>query len=92
MPEQDDWRLQGQEKYLKGATLSWKAYVRPSESWDHDHCEFCWEKFMGGETPDNLHEGYATADNYRWICARCFADFADMFDWVVTKPEEAPAS
>lgn len=91
MREQDDWRLQGQEKYLKGATLSWKRYVRPSESWDHDHCEFCWAKFMDSETPDTLKEGFATADN-RWICPRCFADFGDLFGWLVTNPEQAPVS
>ena len=90
MREQIDWRLQGQEKYLKGVTLSWKSYARPSKSWDHDHCEFCWEKFMDADTPDTLHEGYATTDNNRWICAQCFADFADMFDWVVTNPNDAP--
>jgi hypothetical protein len=87
MGERDDWRLQGQEKYLKGATLSWKRYARPSESWDHDHCEFCWDKFMEVDIPDTLHAGYATADN-RWICPRCFGDFVDLFSWTVTNPNQ----
>jgi hypothetical protein len=91
MRERDDWRLQSQEKYLKGATLSWKQYARPSESWDHDHCEFCWDKFMDPDSADTLHEGYATADN-RWICPRCFEDFVDLFDWVVTNPDQTPVS
>jgi hypothetical protein len=88
MREENDWRLQGQEKYLKGATLSWKRCARLSDTWEHDHCEFCWEKFMEVANPDTLHEGYATPDNSRWICAQCFDDFADMFDWVVTDREQ----
>ena len=27
---------------LVGAALVWREYHRPSESWDHDHCAFCW--------------------------------------------------
>ncbi len=56
--------------------------MRYSESWDHDHCEFCWAKFAEEILiPDSLHEGYATADNYRWICEACFEDFKDQFGW-----------
>ena len=42
----DDWRLRGQEDYLQGATLLLKAYRAWSVDWEHDHCEFCWAKFM----------------------------------------------
>ena len=83
MREEDDWRLQGQEKYLKGISLSWKKYTRYSENWEHDHCEFCWATFTEEDYPDVLHEGYATEDNYRWICQTCFEDFKDMFGWAV---------
>ena len=83
MREEDDWRLQGQEEYLKGIPLWWKKYVRYSETWEHDHCEFCWAKFMEEDYPDVLHEGYASEDNYRWICAQCFDDFKDLFEWQV---------
>jgi hypothetical protein len=90
MREENDWRLQGQEKYLKGAALSWKQYTRFSDTWEHDHCEFCWAKFMDAGVADTLHEGYATPDNYRWICAKCFADFADLFDWTVANQPPVP--
>lgn len=30
-----------------------------------------------------LHEGYATDDNYHWVCTKCFNDFKDMFEWKV---------
>jgi hypothetical protein len=87
MREGDDWRLQGQEKYLKGVTLFWKKYTRYSERWDHDHCEFCWAKFIEEYSTDGLHEGYATEDSYRWICEECFEDFKDLFDWRVMQPK-----
>ena len=81
---EQDWRLRGQEEYLKGAELCRKHYVRYSDSWDHDHCEFCWVKFAEEDLiPDALHEGYATTDNYRWICEQCFEDFKDQFEWRV---------
>ncbi len=69
-PDEKDWRLQGQENYLKGATLLRKPYRALSPDWEHDHCEFCWAKFMDplfsadhakaiAEDPDILTEGYA---------------------------------
>src|SRR5947208_2930159 len=44
--KEEDWRLRGQEDYLQGATLLRKPYRAWSEDWEHDHCEFCWAKFM----------------------------------------------
>jgi hypothetical protein len=52
----DDWRLQGQEKYLKGVMLSLIAYSPSNPNNDHDHCEFCGEKFMLNE-PNHLTQG-----------------------------------
>ena len=81
---ENDWRLQGQERYLRGATLSRKPYRRYSKGWDHDHCEFCGAKFGEPDLmPDALHEGYATPDNYRWICVAWFEDFRDRFEWQI---------
>ena len=66
-----DWRYQRQERYLKGIAFSRRPYERCAEN-DHDHCEFCGGKFTDEPAPGTLQEGYATADDYRWICARCF--------------------
>ena len=66
----DDWRLTTQEQYLKGASFVRKPYSAWSESWDHDHCEFCSAKFVEAGSPaarpdaamhdSTLHsEGYA---------------------------------
>ncbi len=84
MADDTDWRLQGQERYLKGAEVTYRKYRRTSESWDHDHCEFCQAKFM--ETPDDPDvktDGYATADEDRWICSTCLADFMERFTFVI---------
>jgi hypothetical protein len=43
--EPDDWRLQGQERYLADRELEWSQWTAKREEWDHDHCEFCWAKF-----------------------------------------------
>jgi hypothetical protein len=67
----DDWRLTGQEEYLLGAEFIRKPYRARSETWEHEHCEFCWAKFMDPEfsvehqqfiedNPEILTEGYAT--------------------------------
>ena len=88
MIERNDWRLHGQENYLKGAKLVWKRYTRYSADWDHDHCQFCMAKFMDIDTPEVLREGYATLDNYSWICKRCYEDFKQMFAWQVDSGAE----
>jgi hypothetical protein len=49
-------------------------------NWDHDHYDFCWENFSLKEYENSIHEGYATVDDYNWICPTCFEDFKDMFN------------
>lgn len=87
MSEQDDWRLRGQETYLKGATLQHMRYRQNPENpdWDHDHCAFCWQEFCTDVTCDSLKAGYCTEDEYYWICPQCFEDFKDRFGWRVVE-------
>ena len=42
----DDWRRRGQENYLRDARLTWKHYQALSADWEHEHCEFCFQKFL----------------------------------------------
>lgn len=77
-----DWRLQNQERYLKGVALHYAAYKPASQNWEHDHCEFCGRKFS--LLPQDLNAGYCTSDEYHWICVDCYADFKEMFGWTVT--------
>ena len=87
MIEKNDWRLQGQESYLAGVKLVKIPFFRWSETWDHEHCDFCGAKFSDYE--GDLHEGYVTADNKRtWICSECFEDFREMFQWELVDAEE----
>jgi hypothetical protein len=82
--ESEDWRLSGPTKdFLRQACLRWQKYASSDATNDHDHCEFCWTKFMVGGASDSLEEGYATADGHYWICKQCFADFSGRFQWRV---------
>ena len=81
--EPNDWRLSTPKDYLKGRAWIRKPYRKYREGWDHDHCEFCWAKFMEPGTPDTLHEGYSTRDDYWWVCSQCFDDFRELFGWTI---------
>tara|TARA_Y100000768_G_scaffold388444_1_gene384398 strand:+ start:9526 stop:9894 length:369 start_codon:yes stop_codon:yes gene_type:complete len=76
-----DWRLQGQEEYLKGVPLVFKKWRKPREEWDHDHCEFCWAKFAEFEGDDIHRSGFADEDNNHWVCEKCYNDFKVRFEW-----------
>lgn len=83
---ESEWRLQSQESFLKGMKLIKKEYKKYSDTWDHDHCAFCFDKFF--EAPGYLHEGYATEDEYYWICETCFHDFKERFEWVIVEDSD----
>ena len=70
----NDWREQGQDKYLKECIWFKGRYftIKPN---DHDHCEYCWRKFCLNE-PDCLKEGYYCDNGKRWICNQCWDDFS----------------
>tara|TARA_Y100001935_G_scaffold246220_1_gene240670 strand:+ start:471 stop:728 length:258 start_codon:yes stop_codon:yes gene_type:complete len=81
-----DPRITNQKEYLKGVILIKKKYSQPNENWDHDHCEFCWDKFAEENLiPTALHEGYVSQDGKNWICENCFQDFKESFSWKLTK-------
>jgi hypothetical protein len=90
----NDWRLAGDRTWLIRATLVLKSYRRRSETWEHDHCEYCWAVFSDPTFPhddSNLHQGYSMmardrfADDQIWICRTCFEDFKDRFQWTVVE-------
>jgi len=82
MSSDKDWRLTNQLSYMKGATLSWRTWEAPSETWDHDHCQFCGARFSESTAADVERAGYMTADEHeRWVCKQCFEDFREMFEW-----------
>ncbi len=75
---QNDWRLTNQRNYLYRAALK-KADFKAVPHNDHEHCEFCFEKF--GLEEGCLKSGYCSLDGYRWICGDCFRDFREQFEW-----------
>ena len=73
-----DWRIDS-AKHARGEILTFKKYTRWSDSWDHDHCEACWKKFMESGEGNSLTEGYARAlalEAERWGIERKIADVA----------------
>jgi hypothetical protein len=84
---QDDWRRQGQERFLMKKRMTFQKYHAFRDGWDHDHCAFCGDKLstMVGD----LNEGYATDDHYHWVCPTCFRDFETEFQWVSQEPGAA---
>ncbi|HWI97102.1 MAG TPA: hypothetical protein VNS60_13645 [Solirubrobacterales bacterium] len=96
----DDWRLTGQESYLMDAMLTWQSWSAPL-GWDHDHCAFCWAKFMAADYPPEQREwreqhpevltvGYTIDGSQKsrhWICPKCFEDFRKRFRWTVVLPD-----
>lgn len=77
-----------------GTALVFKRYRVRSETWEHEHCLFCWTKFMDPEFSeahrrliekhDVLTEGYTTTDEHpqgagHWVCPQCVGDFAKEF-------------
>lgn len=91
MPE-NDWRRRGQEDYLTRVTLYFIPFAPYSAAWDHEHCEFCFEKFfLHPDHPECLRAGYCTAPangpGAYWICPDCFRDFREEFGWTVDGEE-----
>ncbi|MCA1837498.1 MAG: hypothetical protein LC674_01570 [Actinobacteria bacterium] len=54
-----DWRHRGQEQYLTGARLTLKHYQALSGQWEHEHCEFCWHKFLDPHYADSHRDTLA---------------------------------
>ena len=79
---QEDWRLfKQQEKYMYGILLIKQPYKPQNKNNDHDHCEFCMNKFGFGI--DDLHYGYSSEDRSIWVCEQCYEDFKNKFKWKV---------
>lgn len=86
MIEENDWRLlRGHDEYLRNKKFQYKEFKKLREEWDHEHCEFCWHKFM--ENPDGVEDcsthGYCSIDGKYWVCENCFKDFAEKFNMKV---------
>lgn len=81
----EDWRLQGQEEYLKGKILKKKKYIKPRQDWDHEHCEFCWQKIAEekDQIKNSIDGAYCDESTDRWVCPVCYEDFKNDFCWKI---------
>jgi uncharacterized protein with PIN domain len=89
----DDWRLIGQETYLQGRSLTLKVWQPYREGWDHDHCDLCQRHIsvpLASEDADAVDRGYVTADDYHWVCEKCFEDFRVEFGWSSVQTLDRP--
>jgi len=70
----------GQENYLVGLAFKRMPWATADPDWDHDHCAFCWKKLWDRASNESEAAiGYATEDEYSWICDVCFAAFKERF-------------
>jgi hypothetical protein len=81
MMEKQDWGRIGW--HLRGKVLMHRHYRQYGKnlSWDHDHGEFCGVEFALRDDPEVQREGYATEDDYHWICTKCFTELREEFEW-----------
>jgi hypothetical protein len=49
----------GQEDQLAGLAFTWKLYQAYSGNWEHDHCGFCFKKFLDPAYADWMREALA---------------------------------
>jgi len=82
-----DYRLD-MLKRLRGGTFRFAVYEKPSDEWDHDHCEGCWAKFAEFDGPDILHEGFVYSELAQ---AKTTKPLSEIFREVGLPPEVADA-
>jgi hypothetical protein len=75
--------------YLVGSVFTRKPYRKPSDNWDHDHCQVCWRTIAESVGEDVNHAGYASTAtekwraDYHWICPECFEQYREHMRWAV---------
>lgn len=81
-----DWRLDTYDGYLDGAEFTLEKFVS-TETNDHEHCVFCWQKITDLSIENCETEGYNTVyektGQSQWICKECFNEFKNMFNFKV---------
>ena len=74
------------DRKLSGITLHRRNYFLWRPGWDHDHCAFCWRKFVvagNRAEPEDASQGWTTDSEYYWICDACFEKYLRHFGWKV---------
>lgn len=79
----NDWRIMGQEGYLKGKILQYRVFDRAICREDYCQCEFCWDTFESEAGSSTF--AYFEPSGKFWICDTCYRDFEQHFGWIVEK-------
>jgi hypothetical protein len=79
----EDWRLSLASPPEFYARFTWmhKPWTKTREGWDHDHCEFCRAKISDAVVEGGLAQGWASDNDYYWVCDPCFTEFRETFKW-----------
>lgn len=89
--EKEEWYRD--TDWLHETFWRWKAYRKPSPSWNHEHCVFCHQLIAepGYGSANVLHEAWTTIfinsdgdTGYEWVCPSCFEQLRETFCWGVT--------
>ena len=79
-----DWRLEDYDGYLDGETFRLENFVS-TDTDDHEHCAFCWQKITDLKIEDCDPNGYhlitPKAGQPNWVCKQCFNDFKDKLNF-----------
>ena len=83
---ENDWRLDTYDGYLDGATFSLEKFISTDTN-DHEHCVFCWQKITDLPIEGSDAYGYCTAwaetGQTQWVCKECFEEFKKKFNFKV---------
>ena len=79
----EDWRLSlaSPPEFYARFTWMYKPWTKTRDGWDHDHCEFCQVKISDVAVESERTQGWASDDDYYWVCDPCFTDFRETFNW-----------
>lgn len=73
----DDWRIRGQEGYLKDKYLKHIKFNCELCFEDFDQCDFCYDIFDEGAS----EMAYYDPDTRHWVCEKCYKEFKSYFNW-----------
>jgi hypothetical protein len=86
--QHDEW-LANAVANLRSKNFRWSRYTQPSPEWDHDHCEFCFQRFAEPRANynDSVEFGFTTPDRFNWVCRECVDKYKDQFGWIIVATE-----
>lgn len=60
-----------------------KLEYRSTANSDHEHCSICFEKISDDPRCQCETSGFYCKESGDWLCANCFNDFKERFNWTI---------